>query len=464
MKITQRTILISVIALFAMLSLHAQGITIGSGTTVTLGSSTLSLPGNWSNSGTFTAGSGTVVFNGASGTQTITNASGETFNNLTVNKASGNVQLLNNIAVNGTLTTTSGGVDLNSHTITLGTSGTLSETAGNTVHGTSGSITTTRTLGTNPGNVAGLGLEITSSPSLGSTIITRAHNIYTSGSNSSIERNFAVTPTTNTSLNATAVFHYDVSELNSLTESQLELFASANSGTSWSLVPGGTLNTTSKTVTVSGVNSFSLWTLAATTAPLPVELASFSATSQRTDATLQWKTATEINNYGFEVEREPLPSPPLTGEGTQGWAKVGFVEGSGTTNSPKTYSFTDSDVPPGNYSYRLKQIDHNGAFKYSAEIEVAIAAAPKVFELSQNFPNPFNPSTNIQFTVPADGRVMLKVYNTLGQEVATLFDGVAAAGQYNQATFDASRLASGIYFSRLEFGGKMQIKKMLLLK
>ena len=84
--------------------------------------------------------------------------------------------------------------------------------------------------------------------------------------------------------------------------------------------------------------------------------------------------------------------------------------------------------------------------------------------MSQNYPNPFNPSTNIQFTVPADGRATLKVYNAIGQLVATLFDGVAKAGQYNQATFDASRFASGIYFSRLEFDGKMQIKKMMVLK
>ncbi len=464
MKIIQRLSLIDVIGVVAILSLHAQGITIGSGTTVSLGSSTLSLQGNWSNSGTFTAGSGTVVFTGGSATQTITNASGETFNNLTVNKSSGNVQLANNITVNGTLTTTSGGVDLNSHTLTLGTSATLSETPGNTVHGTSGSITTTRTLGASPGNVAGLGFEITSSPSLGSTTIARAHNVYTSGSNSSIERNFIVTPTTNTSLNATAVFHYDTTELNGLTESQLELFASTNSGTSWSLVHGGTLSTTSKTVTVSAINSFSLWTLAASSAQLPVELASFAATSQRLSAELTWSTTTEVNNSGFEVEREPLPSPLLTGEGNQGWGRVGFVKGSGTSNSPKTYSFTDNNVPPGNYSYRLKQIDNDGAFKYSAAVEILVGAAPKVFGMSQNYPNPFNPSTNIQFTVPTDGRVVLKVYNTLGQQVATLFDGVATAGQYNQATFNASDLASGVYFSRLEFGGQMQMKKMLLLK
>ena len=89
---------------------------------------------------------------------------------------------------------------------------------------------------------------------------------------------------------------------------------------------------------------------------------------------------------------------------------------------------------------------------------------PTVFALSQNYPNPFNPSTVIQFTVPSNGRAVLKVFNILGQEVATLFDGVATAGEYHQETFDASRLASGIYFSQLEFDGKMQMKKMLLLK
>ena len=87
-----------------------------------------------------------------------------------------------------------------------------------------------------------------------------------------------------------------------------------------------------------------------------------------------------------------------------------------------------------------------------------------MFELSQNFPNPFNPTTNIQFTVPASGRALMKVYNTLGQEAATVFDVIATAGMYNQATFNASNLSSGIYFPRLEFGGKMQVKKMRMLK
>jgi hypothetical protein len=191
------------------------------------------------------------------------------------------------------------------------------------------------------------------------------------------------------------------------------------------------------------------WTL-----PLPVELTSFTAAANSNTADLKWNTATEVNNYGFEVQR-------TVNSGS--WAKVSFVAGNGTSNVPHNYSYTDKVGTAGTYSYRLKQIDHNGAFVYSQVVQVTIEA-PKVFALNQNYPNPFNPKTDIQFTVPSDGRATLKIFNTLGQEVATLFDGAATAGEYHQATFDASQLASGIYFSRLEFNGKMQVKKMLLLK
>ena len=186
---------------------------------------------------------------------------------------------------------------------------------------------------------------------------------------------------------------------------------------------------------------------------LPVELTSFTPSAIGSTVELQWTTATEINNYGFDIERNVNNS----------WSKIGFLAGNGTSNAPHNYSYTDNVGSAGTYSYRLQQIDHDGAFTYSQEVEVTIQP-PKVFSLAQNYPDPFNPSTTIQFTVPNDGRATLKVYNTLGQEVAILFDGVATASQYNQATFNASSLASGIYFSRLEFGGKMQVKKMLLLK
>jgi len=192
--------------------------------------------------------------------------------------------------------------------------------------------------------------------------------------------------------------------------------------------------------------------------PLSITLSSFSATASRLSVELSWTTTTETNSYGYEIQRSMANIPGST------WQDVGFVAGAGNSNSPKSYSYADINLAATNYNYRLKQIDRSGNFSYSQSIEVEVGVAPKVFELSQNFPNPFNPATNIQFTVPTDGRATLKVFNTLGQEVATLFNENATAGIYHQVQFNASNLASGIYFSQLEFAGNVQIKKMLLLK
>jgi hypothetical protein len=197
--------------------------------------------------------------------------------------------------------------------------------------------------------------------------------------------------------------------------------------------------------------------------PLPVELASFTATVKGTTAELRWTTATEVNSYGFDVERRTVRSPVSTDVQSTNWTTIGFVQGNGTSNSLHNYSYVDRNLARGTLAYRLKQIDKDGGFKYLQETEVTVEA-PNVFSLAQNYPDPFNPTTTIQFTVPTDGRATLRIFNVLGQEVAILFDGVAAAGEYHRATFDASRLASGIYFSRLEFDGKMQLKKMVFLK
>ena len=224
----------------------------------------------------------------------------------------------------------------------------------------------------------------------------------------------------------------------------------------------GASSVTDSTVSFSGISSLGQFSIG-TDDPLPVQLASLTATSDRLSAELTWKTATEVSSSSFSVERRLTNNDQSTASNGQ-WIAVGSVAGSGSSNAPKVYSFVDKNLSAGKYSYRLKQIDRNGAFTYSQEVSVDVGAAPRVLDLSQNFPNPFNPSTNIQFTIPVDGRTTLRIYNTLGQEVATLFDGTTDAGEYHQVTFDGSRLASGIYFSRLEFNGKMMVKKMLLLK
>lgn len=198
-----------------------------------------------------------------------------------------------------------------------------------------------------------------------------------------------------------------------------------------------------------------------TFAALPVELTSFTAASRGSGVELRWSTATEVNNHGFEVERRAIDNGQLK---TDNWSKVGFVEGNGTSNAPNDYSFSDKNISTGKYSYRLKQIDRDGKFEYSTEVEVSVAAAPAKFELAQNYPNPFNPSTTISFTLQQTGLTTLKIFNAVGQVVATLVNDVLEAGTYHQKVFDARNLASGVYFARLVSGNQTQMKKILLMK
>jgi FG-GAP-like repeat/Invasin, domain 3/Secretion system C-terminal sorting domain/IPT/TIG domain len=219
-----------------------------------------------------------------------------------------------------------------------------------------------------------------------------------------------------------------------------------------------------------GTSSYSETRSFTTTAPLAVEMNRFIASSQYLDAELSWTTATEINNYGFEVEREEVSglsvqdSNQTINPDPASWSDISFVKGSGTSNSPKQYSFVDRNLSAGKYSYRLKIMNSNGSFGYSQTIQVDVGSAPKIFSLDQNYPNPFNPTTTIQFTIPEDGKVTLTIYNMLGQKVETLLDQNLKAGEYHQTVFDASRFASGIYFSVVRFGEKQLVKKMLLLK
>lgn len=192
---------------------------------------------------------------------------------------------------------------------------------------------------------------------------------------------------------------------------------------------------------------------------LPVELTLFSSAVNGNVVTLYWETATELNNFGFEVERALFSTTPV-----EKWEKIGFVEGSGNSSSPKEYSFTDENLSSGVYAYRLKQIDHDGSFEYSEIVEVDVTNIPNGFVLDQNYPNPFNPSTTIRFAIAETELVELKVFDPLGNEVATLFNGIADGGRIYEAVFDAANYSSGIYFYRLETKEKVESRKMLLIK
>jgi Secretion system C-terminal sorting domain/Kelch motif len=187
--------------------------------------------------------------------------------------------------------------------------------------------------------------------------------------------------------------------------------------------------------------------------PVPVELTSFTASVIGSDVRLLWETASELNNSGFSVERKFANSE---------YIEVGFVPGFGTTTEAKSYSFSDQNLKNGNYSYRLKQIDYDGTFAYSDEVEVEVNG-PLTFDLAQNYPNPFNPSTSIKYSVPEAGNIRLSIYNTVGEEVAILVNGLSQAGSF-EVTFDASNLSTGVYLYKLQSAKSVHTKKMILLK
>jgi hypothetical protein len=186
---------------------------------------------------------------------------------------------------------------------------------------------------------------------------------------------------------------------------------------------------------------------------VPVELTSFTGVFIDQKVVLNWTTATEINNQGFEIERS---------EDKFSFNSIGFVPGFGTTSEPKSYSYTDQTINSGIYYYRLKQIDYDGSFTYSGIVEVEVPQ-PTGFSLMQNYPNPFNPSTTIKFTIPEKEFVSLKVYDVMGNEVAILLNEEKQAGLHS-IQFEASKLSSGTYFYKLQVGNIVEMKKMILLK
>ena len=198
-----------------------------------------------------------------------------------------------------------------------------------------------------------------------------------------------------------------------------------------------------------------------TDANIPVELTSFVANVVERDVLLTWSTATETNNLGFEIERKSSIDNQ--------WRKVSFIKSAGTTTEPQQYSFKDSRLVSGKYSYRLKIVDLDGTYSYSDAVEVEIGL-PKNYSLSQNYPNPFNPTTRIDYQLPFDAKVQIELYSITGEKIATLVSGDVSAG-YHTYELNASRLnlASGIYFYRIsavdvQNGKFIDTKKLVLLK
>lgn len=208
--------------------------------------------------------------------------------------------------------------------------------------------------------------------------------------------------------------------------------------------------------------------------PLPVQLAAFTARVQPDNSVrLDWMTLSEINNYGFEVQKSQ--------ERTRNFMTIphSFVPGHGTTLDPHYYSFVDTATSPGIWYYRLKQIDLDGTHHYSDPVQVSILTeavesfGTYTFALEQNYPNPFNPVTSITFSVPTSrdgqtprsklGFVSLKVFDVLGREVATLVNEPLQPGVYTRS-FDAQNLPTSVYVYQLRVNGASLSRKMLLIR
>jgi hypothetical protein len=219
------------------------------------------------------------------------------------------------------------------------------------------------------------------------------------------------------------------------------------------MTPGGTdgSNAWSRDLSDGDVDNYASVDLGQ--APIPIELNSFIARVKDRNVTLNWSTSTEVRNYGFDIERKSINGV---------WTKVGFVEGNGNSNVPHDYTFIDKNLKNGKYSYRLKQVDTDGSFEYYYTSDVDVKALEK-YELNQNFPNPFNPVTNISYTILQPGNVKLTLYNALGQVVKSLINESKDAGTYNY-TLTTDGLNSGVYFYKIETTNFTQIRKMIVVK
>ena len=382
-------------------------------------------------------------------------------NNLVVNQPN-SLTLSNDIEVNGNIVLASGLVILNSHNLTLSATSTINGTPSSTkmvVATGNGQLrkrflgigSFTFPVGDNDGTAEYSPVTLDfisgsfSSAYAGVRLVNAKHPQNTSTSNY-LNRYWTVASSGITGFSCNVTFTYvDADVQPGGTEGSI--YGAQYSG-SWNLLNqvNSTMNQISHTV-----SSFSDFTGGESSA-LPVELVSFNASVKQNSVQLSWKTETEVNNYGFEIERS---------SNNETFTKYSFIRGSGNSNSDKHYSFTDNNLQNGTYYYRLKQLDTDGQFSYSDVVKATIDYTPNSFALSQNYPNPFNPSTKISWQSPVSGWQTLKVYDILGNEVATLVNEFREAGSYevefsanggSASGRNASQLTSGVYIYKISAG------------
>ncbi|HUI09996.1 MAG TPA: T9SS type A sorting domain-containing protein [Bacteroidota bacterium] len=448
-----------------------RNVVIGPGGTLNAGTGlTHAVGGNWTNAGAFNCGTSTVNFGGRFG-RTIGNS---TFYNMVLNDSLGaTLDSDVTIAPGGSLVVTAGNIATGPHTLAIASSDPASFTPGAwSVTGTisraiaSGSAGTYRLFdaascivpgGTgNPSTITATvypGVNPPGLPHAADTalVVRRYYVISSSGVGDGFTYGLWLA--------------YAPSEARG-NQAAYTLWQNASGG--WANVgTAAPADTVAHCVWQTNLTGFGEWAIGENAAPLPVQLAAFAASAGTSGGVnITWGTASEVNSYGFYVQRSATAS--------SGFADIAgsFVAGAGTTVSPRQYAWTDRSPLAGTSYYRLKQVDLDGSVRYTEALKVVSGSGPSagdgrvpaVFALEQNYPNPFNPTTRIAFTVEKPGATTLKVYTILGAEVATLFDAVAQPGTQYTVAFDGGSLANGAYFYRLVSGDKTLLHKMLLVK
>jgi hypothetical protein len=433
---------------------HADGL---AGNIFTLGSNSFSAGAAYVYNGTVAQAISSYLPNNLTGTLKINNSNG--------------------VSLNRSLTITSGTLDLTSgdlktrfgvstiQNLSIGSTATLSNYSSNSF--VDGPLIATLSSGTARTFPIGSGTTyrpITLNMSVGQDVTAEMFNSTPSGSFTgigvdkiSLVRYYSVSNATSSNCTVTLPWGGDdgvgdLANIAAVYGANGSIWLSYNrSGSTTGNASSGTVTGTFNSIVGA---DFTLGNKTGGTNPLPVETTSFTVVAQKMSAQLKWSTATEINNYGFEIERRQI-----AGSSRQ---KVGFVAGAGTSNSTHEYSFSDNDIAAGSFAYRLKQMDNNGSFKYSQEIQVTIEV-PKIFSLNQNYPNPFNPTTIIEYQIQKQSFITLKIYDLLGQELVVLVNEKKEAGRYS-VQWDATRFSSGIYFYRWHAGEFQETKRMSLIK
>jgi type IX secretion system substrate protein len=439
-------------------------------------SATVTTASSFNIDGTLNVGT-SAVFNATNLAVTLKDNAGVTssgavnFSGLNIDRpVSGNITLNGSATVNGTLDLINGSITLGTYNITMGSGASFNNVSSTKYIVTDGSGVLTRN---NVGSSSVLFPVGTASSYNPVSIVNNGTfdnfsvRVQTTFDNPPVDptkvvnRQWTVTEAVPGGSSALLSFQFNSGEW----ASNFSPLGSVNigrwNGSAWVAYAGDISGSGPYTITSNGgapITSFSPFGVG-NDGSLPVLLSYFNSNVTARNIKLNWGTTIEIDNRGFDIERSDIAKP--------NWVKIGFVEGHGTSNESHDYSFTDQKLNSGTYNYRLKQIDYNGNFEYFYLFGDATVNKPADYFVSQNYPNPSNPNSKIDYQLPFDAKVTIKLYDLLGREVAAPVDKLQQAGYYTE-TIDGSNLASGIYIYRFTATGGNQsfakTMKMILLK